>query len=98
MIKNREEVEKEFDEKFCHDSIKLKYPGEKEYSGGTIVKSHISQIRKDDIDGLVEWVKERTIPMDSTRDCIIKNSTFRDSYNTALSDIIAYLQALKEKV
>jgi hypothetical protein len=58
------------------------------------IKSHISQIRKDDIDGLVEWVEEEH-KKEKNR---IVGYEANFYYKKALSDIIAHLRSLKEKV
>jgi hypothetical protein len=97
MIKNREEVEKEFDyvigglhhndDSYATDHVHLR----------------ISKIRKDDIVGLVEWAeKEKKIVCAFVNS---KGSNIEDKYihytggkMSVLRDIIAHLQELKEKV
>jgi len=67
--------------------------------------SHISKIRKDDIDGLVEELKKRreeTKKHLSERGscllCIEEDYCFHEIQRDTFSDIIDHLQAQKEKV
>jgi hypothetical protein len=113
-MKTKEEVEKEFDEKFNAKSLdEIKYNRDqitaiKEEWNRNLrqgVKSHISKIRKDDIDGLVEELKKRreeTKKHLSERGscllCIEEDYCFHEIQRDTFSDIIDHLQAQKEKV
>ena len=59
----------------------------------------ISKIRKDDIDGLVEWLgstrMDDSFAQEIHDEYLIK---YKSGYNQALSDIIEHLQELKEKI
>jgi hypothetical protein len=89
MIKNREEVKKEFDEKFtvkCSDGLLIAdFKNGKEIKVSQI-KSYISKIRKDDIDGLVEWVEKE------------KEETEGGRESLDVWQFLAHLKSLKEKV
>ena len=110
-MKTKEEIEKEFDEKskilFTRGglSVLLDYPPHDRVLDEEFVKSHISKIRQDDMDGLVEWAeqeiwayhtmgddKRQTFTLDEVNELCLR------SHNQALSDIIAHLTVLKEKV
>jgi hypothetical protein len=91
MIKNREEVEKEFWGKY-----NIAYVHDKGFAGlGQEIIDDISKIRKDDIDGLVEWANKEYPKGDFNANDFDKINT---GYKLAFSDIIDYLQKLKEKV
>jgi hypothetical protein len=92
MIKNREEVEKELEDWLTEpkreDDLLRHYVESIEY--------HISKIRKDDIDGVVAWAEEIYLEKED-----FNKDTFdgiNRGYHLALSDIIAHLKNLKEKV
>ena len=103
-MKNREEIEKEFDD-FFPELLGENYPinDGNLYTAmdkmSLVLKSHISKIRQDDIDGLVEWA----IGMfEAQRELGSEFMTPRDyrtlSRNQTLSDIIAHLHELKKHI
>jgi hypothetical protein len=103
-MKNREEIEKEFEEKIVHNPDGTRHNC-MSLDEEKVLKSHISKIRQDDMDGLVEWAeqeiwayhtmgddKRQTFTLDEVNELCLR------SHNQALSDIIAHLTVLKEKV
>jgi hypothetical protein len=101
-MKTKEKVEKEFDDKFPYRIYRVAGEPKTEFieskNKPEQIKSHISKIRKDDIDGLVKIVKE--VMGEHTQNC--GDSPLRecnwDCPQKPLSDIIAHLLELKEKV
>jgi hypothetical protein len=83
-MKTREEIDKEWDDKFPSGTC-----DNAEFYESRKKKSHISKIRQDDIDGLVEFFAGYEKPAEDDYD---------GGYSHALSDIIAHLKALKEKI
>jgi hypothetical protein len=119
-MKTKEEVEKEFDEKFddlwyykksgvntyCKENHKQWYFMARENTGNpaqqikNFVNDNTSQIRKDDIDGLVEDIKGMIKEVGFKKE-ITPVHSIRVELNYKISilfDIIEYLKTQKEKV
>jgi hypothetical protein len=98
MFKTKEQIEKELDNKFKSSSFCGCIEGDLNNAfpdGMNELKSFISQIRQDDIDSLVEWVKIRNIEGDFDSKTV---EYIESGYYQARSDILAHLKTLKDKV
>ncbi len=98
-MKTKEEIEKEFDEKFAYPMNN--YLDEYQLVS---VKSHLSKIRKDDIDAMERLLKGHEKELSD----LGEYETYGDTHwlaqavqygkNEIISDLLAHLQAIKEKV
>jgi hypothetical protein len=88
MIKNREEIEKEFFNDFGNTGAWEELDN---------IALYISKIRQDDIDELVEWVEKKRDVYDDDVD--VKHDKYRiEAKNGLIDDFVAYLQELKTHI
>jgi hypothetical protein len=100
-MKTKEEVEKEFDEKFYFQQLMenslMSISGEEVKK----IKSFIHQLRKDDIDSLIEWVEEKIkvehnsqVPWKDLDEFERIKRAKLVGYNEALTDLFTHLKTL----
>lgn len=94
MYKSNKEIEEQFDEKF--DASKALDQGVYFISKKDVstrrkeIKSHISQIRSNDVKSHIEWAEKKKIPK-------FDSETSRsDVYAQALTDAISYFNSLNQ--
>jgi hypothetical protein len=116
-MKTKEEIEKEFNEKFReknepsiqHYHKELGVPTYKVKISTRYLATHpdvitfIHQLRQDDIDNLIEWVKKKEkehdkfseIPNPYDNEDLSERIGVVNGYNQALTDILTHLKSIK---
>ena len=93
-MKTKQQINEKFDEKY--KSVYRAYP---EYQESHLIllndiKNHISKIRQDDLDSLVEYAERNEWRTQIT----VGREDYKKGYNQALSDIITNLKSLKDTI